>query len=70
MDSMHPLKAWIDENTTQAKFAREVGMSESFLSGILAGTKRVSLEMAARIARATDGAVPIEAFLSTAGAQR
>jgi DNA-binding transcriptional regulator YdaS (Cro superfamily) len=69
MDSVHPLKTWIDDNTTQAKFARGVGMSESHLSGILAGSKRVSLEMAARISRATNGGVPIEAFLSAADAQ-
>jgi plasmid maintenance system antidote protein VapI len=61
MESLHPLKKWIGEHTTQAQFARDLAISESHLSGILKGAK-VSLELALRLSRATGGAVPVEAF--------
>lgn len=60
---MHPLKAWIDLHTTQAKFARDVECSEPHLSDILGGKKRPSLGLAAKMSRATGGAVPLDAFV-------
>lgn len=62
MASMHPLKAWIDENTTQVRFAREVACSEAHLSDILNGKKGVSLDLAVRISRATGGLVTVDAL--------
>jgi transcriptional regulator with XRE-family HTH domain len=62
MDSPHPLKVWIDANTTQAKFAREVGCSAPYLSYLLKGKRGVSLELAIAMSGATGGAVPVEAF--------
>lgn len=58
----HPLKAWIDQNSKQVTFAREVGCTEQHLSQILNGKKYASLNLAIRMSRATGGAVPIEAF--------
>lgn len=62
MISPHPLKTWIERNTTQAKFARAVGCSESHLSDVLKGKKRVSLDLAYRIARETNNAVSVDAI--------
>jgi plasmid maintenance system antidote protein VapI len=68
-DSPHPLKVWIDARTTQASFARKAGCSEPQLSAILNGRKGVSLDMAARLSRATGGDVPLEAFVREVAAQ-
>ena len=66
MDSQHPLKNWIETNTSPAQFARDLAISESYLSEILSGRKSPSLGLAARLSRATSGAVPIEAFVKEA----
>jgi transcriptional regulator with XRE-family HTH domain len=66
MDSLHPLKQWIEKNTTPAQFARDVGISESYLSEILNLRKSPSLGLAARLSRATSGDVPIGAFVKEA----
>lgn len=68
MDSLHLLKVWIDANTSQAQFARDVKCSESYLSDILAGKREPSLAMAARMSAQTAGAVPIDAFVIQAEA--
>ncbi len=68
MDSQHPLKTWIDANTSPAKFARDVGLSESYLSEILSSRKSPSLGLAARLSAATGGAVPIDGFVKKRGA--
>ncbi|RJO75450.1 MAG: XRE family transcriptional regulator [Myxococcales bacterium] len=62
MESLHPLKVWIEGNTTQAEFARKVGCSGPYLSDLLNGKRGVSLKLAIAMSRATGGAVPIEAF--------
>lgn len=62
MESLHPLEVWIKEHSSQVQFARDVECSESFLSGVLSGSKRVSLKMAVRMSRATGGLVPVDAF--------
>lgn len=67
METLHPLKRWISENTTQAQLARDLNISESHLSGVLKGA-RVSLELAVRISQATGRVVPIEAFAQPAEA--
>jgi transcriptional regulator with XRE-family HTH domain len=67
-DSDHPLQSWIEENTTQARFADEAGLSKPYLSEILSGKKTPSLDMASRLSRATGGVVPISAFVSPAEA--
>lgn len=53
MDDVHPLKAWIDGNTSQAQFARELKISESHLSDILKKKKRPSFHLAVRMSRAS-----------------
>lgn len=69
-DDAHPLLKHIVANTQQRQFAREVGCSEPHLSIILSGKKRPSLQLAARMSRATGGAVPIEAFVEAARGAR
>ena len=66
MDSPHPLKVWIDANTTQAEFARQVGCSAPYLSDLLKGKRGVSLELAIVMSQQTGGAVPVEAFRKAA----
>lgn len=66
MDSRHPLKIWIEEHSSQAKFAGEVELSESYLSEILSGRKVPSLALSSRMSKATGGFVPIEAFVKEA----
>lgn len=63
-ESAHPLQSWIEQNTTQARFAATADMSEPYLSEILSGKKTPSLKMAAKMSRATGGVVPIAAFLA------
>lgn len=58
------LAKWISENTTQAKFARDTGCSESHLSLILKGKRGVSFPKARRISEATGGAVPIDVLMT------
>lgn len=69
MDKMHQLKEWIGANTTQAQFARDHGISEGFLSEILAGKKEPKLGLAARMSRSTGGKVPLDAFVTASAAQ-
>jgi len=59
MSEAHPLKVWIDRNTSQAQFARDLKFSESHLSDIIKGKKRVSLDLAMKISAATGGAVSV-----------
>lgn len=66
MVEMHPLKKWIIDNTSQAQFARDAEISEPFLSEILSRKKVPTLELAAKLSRATAGAVPLDAFVPEA----
>ena len=63
MEEQHRLKTWIDDNSSQVRFAREVKCSEAHLSDILSFRKEPSLRLAARMSAATGGMVPIEAFV-------
>jgi plasmid maintenance system antidote protein VapI len=64
MNQLHPLKTWIDRNTSQAQFARDVGCSESHISDVLKGKKRVSLDLAIKMSEATGRAVSVDAIAS------
>jgi len=46
------------------EFARSVGISAPYLTQILAGRKRPSLDLAFRIEKATDGIVPASCWVS------
>jgi transcriptional regulator with XRE-family HTH domain len=48
---------------TQRAFACRLGISGAFLSQIMAGNRRPSLDLAIRIARLTGGAVPVESWV-------
>ena len=47
---------------TQAEWARRLDVSRGYLHGIINGTKRPSLDLALRIERLTDGAVPVQSW--------
>lgn len=64
----HPLKVWIEKHTSQAKFAREVEISESHLSDILGRKKSPSLDLAARMSKATGRAVSVDRIAAAAPA--
>lgn len=53
------LLEYIQQRTTQRKFARLVGCGESHLSLILAGRNAISFGLAKRISAATGGYVPL-----------
>jgi len=58
MEETHPLAAWLSATgATQSAFARKVEVSEPQLSLILARKRSASLDLAARIERATNGKV-------------
>lgn len=69
MPDSHPLKVWIDENTSQVEFARSVPCSEAYLSEILSDKKEPSLAMAGKMSRATGGAVAMEQFVGRLASQ-
>lgn len=48
--------------TSQRAFAEKVGISASFLNELLRTDKEPGLETAQKIATATDGTVPLEAW--------
>lgn len=49
--------------TKQTQLAEVLGVSRSYLSQLVGGTKSPSLELAVRIERATDGAVPVASWV-------
>lgn len=53
------LAQFIRQRTTQAKFARDIGCSESHLSLVLSGSRGVSFGLAKRISKATGGEIPV-----------
>lgn len=65
----HPLAAWIEKNTSQAKFAADAGCSESHLSLILQRKRGISLPLAQKFSNATNGDVSVQDFVSTEAAQ-
>lgn len=56
------LAEWIAQNTTQKDFAREVGVTQAYVSLLAAGQRVPSLRLAKRISQATGGAVPTDAL--------
>jgi DNA-binding transcriptional regulator YdaS (Cro superfamily) len=59
---MEQLRAYLS-GRRKAEFARQVGIVPPYLSQILSGGRRPSLDLMARIDRATSGAVPLSAWL-------
>lgn len=53
---------------TQTAWAARLGVSKSYLSDLLGGKRRPSLDLAFRIERATGGAVPAAVWVQTAPA--
>ena len=49
-------------NVTKSDFARSLGISAPYLSQILGGIRRPSLDVALRIASVTNGEVPVDAW--------
>lgn len=62
MDEAHPLEAWIERNATRTEFARDVECSGSHLTNIIAGRRRPSIDLLARIIRRTRGEIDVDAF--------
>ena len=54
-DELHPLAAWIDQRMTRAAFAKSIGVSGPQLSKFLNRSGGLSLKVALRIERETDG---------------
>lgn len=53
---------------TRASWATRIGVTASYLSDLLNGKKTPSLEVAVRIERETDGAVPAASWIPLAEA--
>jgi transcriptional regulator with XRE-family HTH domain len=61
--AIHPLRRWMfDEQLTQTDFADAVGISQGFLSDMIAGRRKPSDETAAKIKKITKGAITAEHF--------
>lgn len=55
---MQNLRTYLERTATpQTRFAAIIGISRGYMSQLVSGTKTPSLELAAAIERATDGAV-------------
>jgi DNA-binding transcriptional regulator YdaS (Cro superfamily) len=61
---MEQLRTYL-EGRNKGDFARSVNIVPVYLSHILSGVRTPSLALALRIARATDGAVPVESWVQT-----
>jgi len=60
---MNALAAYLrDAGLTQAELARRLGCSEAFVSYMVSGSRAPGRKLARRIAIATEGAVPMEAW--------
>jgi plasmid maintenance system antidote protein VapI len=46
----------------QTNFARQLGVTQPYLSQIISGRKPVSLKMAVRISKLTHGEVPVKSW--------
>ena len=62
--SLDSLASWIAQNTTQAQFSRDLGISESHLSNLIAGKKRASIDLIERMVMLTNGKVTANDLLS------
>jgi transcriptional regulator with XRE-family HTH domain len=65
MQANHPLKVWIDENSTQVAVAREAGISPGYLSEILSDKKEPSLDVTSRLVKISG--LPFEVFVGRVG---
>lgn len=65
----HPLAKWIEQHSTPADFARDVGCTRSHISNIILGHKRPSLDLLARIEKRTRGRVGLSAFRTLEAAE-
>ena len=54
----------IDSGETQAIWAKRLGVGQAYLSLLLNNKKTPSLDLAVRIQRATEGAVPADSWVS------
>jgi transcriptional regulator with XRE-family HTH domain len=55
---IHPLRRWLfDRQETAAEFAKRVDVSEAYLSEIMRGKKRPSLDLIDKISSATSGEI-------------
>ena len=62
------LKKYLKANrATQRDFASSLGISQAFLSQLLNGRRIPSLDLAVRIERLTDGAVPASSWVKQDG---
>lgn len=61
---MEDLQAWLADKPRGAKgdLAKRAGITAAYLSDILAGRKRPQIDITWRIEKATDGAVPMQAW--------
>ena len=58
------LRQWLEaQNLLQKEFARQTGICEPTISRIVNGRIMANLADAARIIRATNGAVPLESLI-------
>jgi plasmid maintenance system antidote protein VapI len=59
-----PLAEWLDrQDITQFEFGRRLGRTQAWVSRISSGERRITLEAAVQIERATGGAVPASAWI-------
>ena len=56
-------KFLIENKLTQREAAAILGISRPHLSQVVSGSKRPSLDLAVRIERLTDGAVPVSSWV-------
>jgi len=70
METSHPLRLWRKrENITLAALGRQVGVSPSHLSEVERGLDEPSMNLAARLSRATGGEVDIGSFARSEAAE-
>lgn len=63
MSVMDTLSDFIrDAQMTRSQFAERVGISAPYLSQIMSGSRRPSIDVAFRIAEATRNSVPVDAW--------
>jgi len=64
MDRIHPLRAWrLERRKTLAGLAARVGVTPSHLSEIERGLNQPSMNLAAKLSRATGGEVQVGDFV-------
>lgn len=61
--SIHPLRRWLFENQeTASAFCDRIGISESYLSEVMRGKKRPTLDTIDKITAATEHAITANHF--------